>query len=144
MSCSSSEDNLRWNRDTIVTKMGRSISFCSMGWTSFLSRQRAARKNPPRPLSGTSLSVTPNMPSAFRREGTARMEPLPIFRCTWSERQKSFYDFIFEERAYNASQSSFTCALRIYTMKSSCNFSSRFSIHTPLFPEQFQHIRRDV
>ena len=35
------------------------------------------------------------------------MEPLPIFRCTWSERQKSFYDFIFEERAYNVLQQTF-------------------------------------
>jgi len=91
-SCSSSEDNLQWNHDTILTKTERSTSFCSMGWTSFLSRQRAARKNPPRPLSGTSLSVTPNMPSAFRREGTARTEPLPIFRCTWSEKQESCYN----------------------------------------------------
>ena len=34
----------------------------------------------------------PNMPSAFRREDIARTEPLPIFRCTWSEKQESCYN----------------------------------------------------
>lgn len=43
----------------------------------------------------------------------------------------------FEKSAYNASQSSFIVCPPKYTMKSSRNFSSKFSIHTPLFWSSF-------
>ena len=86
-SCSSSEDNLQWNHDTILTKTERSTSFCSMGWTSFLSRQRAARKNPPRPLSGHIAERHPKYAIRFskrgyRKDGAITNIPLYLVRKT--------------------------------------------------------------
>ena len=81
-----------WNPAITLIKTVKLISLSSTAPKSSQWRPRAARTNLHLPLRSISPTVSQSMPCATPSGSTGRMEPLPIFHCTWPRRQKNFFD----------------------------------------------------
>lgn len=92
MSCSSFAVSSMWNPAITPIKTVKLISLSSTAPKSSPWRPKAARINPHLPLRSISPTVSRSTPCATPSGVTGKMDPSPIFHCTWPGRQKNFFD----------------------------------------------------